>query len=158
MEETVLVYPPRKDYKVLAADSGAEIRMWSRGLAVEYAAKQQLRALAQMPFICGHLAVMPDAHRGDQFPIGCVTPTQGAVIPALVGMDIGCGVLAVRTALQATDLVGDLSGLRGRIEKAVPAVRNTDIGPSDHRRPPPVRWQCGAGCSRVLLRCATTIH
>lgn len=137
MEETVLVYPPRKDYKVLAADSGAEIRMWSRGLTVEYAAKQQLRALAQMPFISGHLAVMPDAHRGDQFPIGCVTPTQGAVIPALVGMDIGCGVLAVRTALQATDLAGDLPELRVGIEKAVPAVRNTDIGPSDHRRQPP---------------------
>ncbi|MCY1516976.1 RNA-splicing ligase RtcB [compost metagenome] len=73
-----------------------------------------------MPFIFKHLAVMPDVHLGKGSTIGSVIPTLGAIIPAAVGVDIGCGMIAARTSLNARDLPDNLHGLRSAIEKAVP--------------------------------------
>ena len=74
-----------------------------------------------MPFVKGHLALMPDAHLGLGSTIGSVIPTEGAIMPAAVGVDIGCGMIAVETSLQAGDLPDDLHGLLSRIEATVPA-------------------------------------
>src|SRR3954469_21982630 len=73
-----------------------------------------------MPFIHPHLALMPDAHLGKGATVGSVIPTLGAVIPAAVGVDIGCGMMAVRTTLTAGDLPDSLAPLRTLIERAVP--------------------------------------
>jgi tRNA-splicing ligase RtcB len=87
---------------------------------VESAAIDQLKNIASMPFIFKHVAVMPDVHLGRGATVGSVIPTVGAIIPAAVGVDIGCGMVAVRTGLEATDLPDNLKGWRQAIEKAVP--------------------------------------
>ena len=76
------------------------------------AARAQLLQTAQLPFIYKHLAVMPDVHLGKGSTIGSVIPTRGAIIPAAVGVDIGCGMMAARTSLRAADLPDQLGGLR----------------------------------------------
>ena len=76
---------------------------------------------ADLPFIAGHVALMPDAHVGLGCAVGAVIPTSGAIIPAAVGVDIGCGMIAVETNLDAGDLPDDLGNLLSRIERAVPA-------------------------------------
>ncbi|MDN3310356.1 RtcB family protein [Microbacterium oryzae] len=81
----------------------------------------QARTSSQMPFIHPHLALMPDAHLGLGATVGSVIPTRGAIMPAAVGVDIGCGMIAVRTPFTRADLTGrDLGDLRRRIERAVP--------------------------------------
>lgn len=99
---------------------GAPIKAWTRGVPVEEAAKTQLRNVAALPFIHGHVAVMPDVHFARGATVGSVIPTRGAVIPAAVGVDIGCGMMAVRTTLTASDLPDTLAGIRSLIERAVP--------------------------------------
>lgn len=99
---------------------GAPIRAWTRGVPVEEAAKGQLRNVAALPFIHSHVAVMPDVHFGRGATVGSVIPTVGAIIPAAVGVDIGCGMMAVRTTLTASDLPDGLAPLRSLIERAVP--------------------------------------
>ena len=81
----------------------------------------QAHTTARMPFIHPHLALMPDAHLGKGATVGSVIPTLGAIIPAAVGVDIGCGMIAVRTQFTRSDLDGrDLAELRGQIERAIP--------------------------------------
>jgi tRNA-splicing ligase RtcB len=99
---------------------GAPIKAWIRGVPLEEAAKAQLVNVARLPFIHGHVAVMPDVHWGRGATVGSVIPTVGAIIPAAVGVDIGCGMAAVRTSLVAGDLPDGLAGLRLVIEEAVP--------------------------------------
>lgn len=82
--------------------------------------RQQLSHLAQLPFIHSHIAAMPDVHAGIGATVGSVIPTKGAIIPAAVGVDIGCGMNAVRLSLQAQDLPDSLTRLRSAIEKRVP--------------------------------------
>ena len=77
---------------------GAPVKAWTRGVAVEPAARRQIENIAGMPFIHHHVAVMPDVHWGMGATVGSVIPTVGAIIPAAVGVDIGCGMAAVRTA------------------------------------------------------------
>jgi len=92
-----------------------------------------------MPFIYKHLAVMPDVHLGKGSTIGSVIPTVGAIIPAAVGVDIGCGMMATRTTLTAADLPDNLHGLRTAIEQAVPHGRSINRGqrdPGSWGRPP----------------------
>jgi tRNA-splicing ligase RtcB len=108
------------DYELLPANGGRPVKMWTRGVPVEQAAKDQLANLAQLPFIYRHVAVMPDVHLGKGSTIGSVIPTQGAVIPAAVGVDIGCGMMAAKTTLRATDLPDSLARLRSAIEQAIP--------------------------------------
>jgi tRNA-splicing ligase RtcB len=82
---------------------------------------EQAHTTARMPFIYPHLALMPDAHLGKGATVGSVIPTLGAIIPAAVGVDIGCGMIAVRTQFTRSELEDrDLTGLRQAIERAVP--------------------------------------
>lgn len=81
---------------------------------------EQAKQTASMPFVYPHLALMPDAHLGRGATVGSVIPTQGAVMPAAVGVDIGCGMIAVRTELGVDDLPEDRAAVRQQIERAVP--------------------------------------
>ncbi|MFK3775788.1 RtcB family protein [Pseudomonas sp. NPDC089406] len=105
---------------ILEVAGGKPIKLWTDGVPVDDGARRQLSNTAQMPFIFKHLAVMPDVHLGKGSTIGSVIPTVGAIIPAAVGVDIGCGMIAARTSLHARDLPDHLHGLRSAIEKAVP--------------------------------------
>jgi len=113
------------EYDVLNIEGGKPVKMWTRGVPVEAEAREQLAKTAKMPFIYKHVAVMPDVHVGKGSTIGSVIPTLGAIIPAAVGVDIGCGMTAVRTSLRAADLPDSLLGLRTAIEKAVPHGRTS---------------------------------
>ncbi len=113
-------------YEVTQPEHGRPIKRWTRGVPVEADALAQLSNIAQLPFIHRHVAVMPDVHKGVGATIGSVVPTVGAIVPAAVGVDIGCGMLAVQTSLSASDLPDNLSGLRGAIEAAVPHGRSTN--------------------------------
>lgn len=89
---------------------------------LEPQAREQAERTSSMPFIFPHLALMPDAHHGKGSTVGSVVPTLGAIMPACVGVDIGCGMIAVRTQFTAEDVRsrGNLASLRESIEKAVP--------------------------------------
>ena len=119
------------EYQLLEVENGKPIKMWTKGVAVADDARQQLINTARMPFIYKHLAVMPDVHLGKGSTIGSVIPTKGAIIPAAVGVDIGCGMMAVRTSLTAQDLPDHLFELRSAIERAVPHGRIMKRGKRD---------------------------
>jgi len=112
-----------KDYETLNVEGGRHIKMWTLGVPVEEDAKTQLANTAKMPFIFKHMAVMPDVHVGKGSTVGSVIPTLRAVIPAAVGVDIGCGMMAAKTTLTASDLPDGLAALRAAIESAVPHGR-----------------------------------
>jgi tRNA-splicing ligase RtcB len=114
--------------RVLAEQGRVPIKMWTDGVEVEHEALNQLRNVAAMPFIYRHVAVMPDVHFGIGATVGSVIPTQGAIIPAAVGVDIGCGMIAARTPLIADDLP-DLKTLRTNIEWSVPVGQNAHKAP-----------------------------
>lgn len=118
-------YNYRKTNKEAAA-----VKMWTKGVQVEDAALAQLDEMCEMPFIYNHIAVMPDVHSGLGAVIGSVIPTIGAVMPSAVGVDIGCGMLAVKTNLKVGDLPSDLTTLRKEIENKIPHGRtnNGQIG------------------------------
>ncbi|MFD6151903.1 MULTISPECIES: RtcB family protein [unclassified Streptomyces] len=109
------------------------IRMWADPAEVDPGALDQLRNTATLPWIAG-LAVMPDVHYGKGATVGSVIAMRDAVCPAAVGVDIGCGMSAVRTSLTANDLPGDLSHLRARIEQAIPVGRGMHASPVDPGR------------------------
>lgn len=102
------------------------IKAWTRGVQVEDAAKQQLLNLASMPFIYKHVAAMPDVHFGIGATVGSVIATKGAIIPAALGVDLGCGLSAQRTTLTASDLPDNLFALRSAIEARIPHGRTND--------------------------------
>ena len=112
-------------------EGGVPIKMWTRGVPVDDKARDQLARAARMPFIFKHVAVMPDVHVGIGATVGSVIPTKGAIIPAAVGVDIGCGMLAARTSLVASDLPDNLEGIRAAIERAVPVGRKVGRGNRD---------------------------
>lgn len=107
-------------YEVINVEGGRPVKMWTRGVPVEEQAKRQLANTARMPFIFRHVAAMPDVHVGIGATVGSVIATKGAIIPAAVGVDIGCGMMAVQTTLKASDLPESLSFIRTQIERAVP--------------------------------------
>ncbi|WP_298463946.1 RtcB family protein [uncultured Erythrobacter sp.] len=111
-------------YEYSETEGGSPIKMWTRGVPVDDRAREQLSKAAQMPFIFKHVAAMPDVHVGIGATVGSVIPTKGAVIPAAVGVDIGCGMMAARTSLTASDLPDNLAGIRSAIEAAVPHGRS----------------------------------
>lgn len=121
----------QSSFVVIENPDGVPIKAWTRGVAVEEAAEQQLLNAAQMPFIHKWVAAMPDVHLGYGATVGSVIPTSGAVIPAAVGVDIGCGMMAVRTSLTASDLPDTLRPMRTNLEKAVPHGRTADGGRGD---------------------------
>lgn len=111
------------NYEVMQ-EGGVPIKSWTKGVPFEEDAKNQLKNISQMPFIHKWVSVMPDVHLGKGATIGSVVPTLGAVIPAAVGVDIGCGMMAVKTSMKASDLPDSLSGVRNAIERAVPHGRS----------------------------------
>jgi tRNA-splicing ligase RtcB len=120
-----------RTFDVQHVEGGKPIKMWTQGVTVDDKAREQLRKAAQMPFLFKHVAVMPDVHVGIGATVGSVIPTKGAVIPAAVGVDIGCGMMAARTSLTASDLPDNLEGIRSAIERAVPHGRSVNRGKRD---------------------------
>ena len=97
---------------------GVPIKAWVDGVELEDAARQQLLNVAALPIVGPHVAVMPDVHWGMGCTVGAVVPTRGAIIPAAVGVDLGCGMIAARTTLDANAI--DVKRARMAIEDAVP--------------------------------------
>lgn len=102
---------------------GVPIHHWTRGVPVETEAFRQLENIARLPVIHHHVAAMPDVHLGIGATVGSVVPTLKAIIPAAVGVDIGCGMMANRTSLTAADLPDSLAGVRSALERAIPHGR-----------------------------------
>ena len=103
----------------LTIDKGrVPVKVWTKDIEPE--ALQQLINTSQLPIVHGHIAAMPDVHLGIGATVGSVVPTKGAVIPAAVGVDIGCGMNAVRLSISASDLPDNLHRIRSAIEAAVP--------------------------------------
>lgn len=113
------------DYNFIAGKC-VPIKAWVRGVPVEEKALEQLSNMAELPFIHKHIAIMPDVHWGMGATVGSVIPTKKAIVPAAVGVDIGCGMIACRTNLTLSDLPDNLAGLRSAIEAAVPHGRTNN--------------------------------
>ena len=118
------------NYQLLATDN-VPIKAWTQGVPFEAEAEAQLRRVATLPFIHQWVAVMPDVHAGIGATVGSVIACRRAVIPAAVGVDIGCGMMAVKTSLRAEQLPDDLRPLRLAIEAAVPHGRTDKGGKND---------------------------
>src|SRR5690348_6664884 len=143
--ETDQTLPPT--HQVINVDGGVPIRAWTAGVPFEAEARAQVERIARMPFIHRHVAVMPDVHLGKGATVGSVIATKRAIIPAAVGVDIGCGMMAVRTSLRASALPDDLHGVRTAIEAAVPHGRTDHGGPNDRgawKDPPPASAEAWA--------------
>lgn len=97
-----------------------DVKMWTKFVPVESGAIDQLRSITSLPFVFKHVAAMPDVHIGIGSTVGTVMATKSAVIPAAVGVDIGCGMIACKTSLVAEDLPDNLHRLRSEIENMVP--------------------------------------
>ena len=110
-------------YELIETEGAAPIKAWVRGVPLEEAAAGQLRNVARLPIVHGWVAAMPDVHWGIGATVGSVIPTVGAIIPAAVGVDIGCGMAAVQTTLTANDLPESLREVRAAIERSVPHGR-----------------------------------
>ena len=125
--------PPPRDtpYVLLEPEGGVPVKAWVKGVPLEASARAQVENVARLPFVGPWVAVMPDVHWGVGATVGSVIPTRGAIVPAAVGVDIGCGMMAVRTSLRANDLPDDLKRLRTAIERAVPHGRTDDGGRND---------------------------
>lgn len=119
-------------HELFSGDARGLVKAWTVGVPFEQEAREQVKRAAAMPFIHKWVAVMPDVHKGLGATVGSVIPTKGAIIPAAVGVDIGCGMMAVRTSLTASDLPDGLHGVRTAIERAVPHGR-TDHGRTNDR-------------------------
>jgi tRNA-splicing ligase RtcB len=109
-----------QNYNVEEIAGGVPVKMWTKGVPVEDDAKRQLANAARLPIVFKHIAAMPDVHLGIGATVGSVIPTVKAIIPAAVGVDIGCGMMAAKTTLRAGDLPDNLGPLRSAIEQAVP--------------------------------------
>jgi tRNA-splicing ligase RtcB len=120
-----------RKYEVLKEERGLPVKAWVNGVTIEEDAKKQLLNAATMPFIYKWIAAMPDVHSGIGATVGSVIPTKKAIIPAAVGVDIGCGMSTVVTTLKANDLPDNLNAVRTAIEKAVPHGRTDNGGPND---------------------------
>jgi len=113
-------------YQLIESGRGVPIKAWTRGVPMEREAEQQLRNVASLPIVYKWVAAMPDVHWGMGATIGSVIPTQGAIIPAAVGVDIGCGMMAVHTTLNARHFPDSLRTIRSTIEQAVPHGRTNN--------------------------------
>lgn len=128
------------------------IRLWANAHEVESDALRQLKAVASLPWVAHHVAVMPDVHVGRGATVGSVIAMRGAVAPAAVGVDIGCGMSAVRTSLRAEHLPDNLRELRLAIESEVPVGRRQHVAPI---------WQASAawrGATESLLERFRTLE
>src|SRR2546429_8111782 len=105
----------------------ADILAWTNPGEIEGVALEQLKNISSLPWVFHHVAAMPDVHFGKGATVGSVIAMKGAVSPAAVGVDIGCGMAAVQTSLKAADLPDNLHGLRRALEQAIP------VGFNQHR-------------------------
>jgi tRNA-splicing ligase RtcB len=120
-----------KNYNLIETENGVPVKAWTKGVPLEPEAEKQLLNVARLPFIYKWVAAMPDVHWGIGATVGSVIPTKGAIIPAAVGVDIGCGMMAAQTTLTADQLPDDLRAIRTAIEKAVPHGRSHGGGRGD---------------------------
>jgi tRNA-splicing ligase RtcB len=104
----------------LIETGGVPIKAWVDGVEFEDTARRQVENISRLPIIFSHVAVMPDVHFGIGATVGSVIATKGAIVPAAVGVDIGCGMVAQRTTLKADDLPSKLGPIRAAIERAIP--------------------------------------
>lgn len=119
------------NYDVIDSGNGVPVKAWTKGVPFEDEARKQVLNVARMPFIHKWVAVMPDVHAGKGATIGSVIPSEGAIIPAAVGVDIGCGMMAAKTTLSASELPDNLAPVRAAIEEAIPHGRSHNGGPND---------------------------
>jgi len=122
--------------------AGRPVKAWVDGVEFDAGARRQVENIASLPFIHEHVAVMPDVHVGKGATVGSVIPTIGAIVPAAVGVDIGCGMIAQKLTLRAEDLPTDLRRVRDAIEKVIP------VGKASHRDAPAAAeraWENGLG-------------
>jgi hypothetical protein len=143
--------------------SGAPIKAWTRGVPIEDATMTQLRNVASLPFIHSHVAVMPDVHWGMGATVGSVIPTVGAIIPAAVGVDIGCGMMAVRTSIRAPTSLRPPLSVRpcGTAASMAPGPgilrpRRSASGPSLKLVTPP--WSISTPRPRIRAALATSVR
>lgn len=116
---------------------GDKVLAWLPEESIEPQAMEQIKNIAEMPFVFKHIAVMPDCHLGKGATVGSVIATKGAIIPSAVGVDIGCGMIAVKTKFFSKDLPEDLDKIRNGIERRIPlgaGGRNGKITESALRR------------------------
>jgi tRNA-splicing ligase RtcB len=119
-------------FDIIDAGNGKIIKAWKRGVPFDDNTIEQLKKTAQLPFIYKHIAAMPDAHLGSGSTIGTVMPTLGAVCPAAVGVDIGCGMFAQHLKITKQELLDrGLAEVRAAIERVVPHGRTNDGGVGD---------------------------
>src|SRR5215208_64496 len=123
---------PSRPYLLIAKEipmfDETKVKAWTGGVPVEGQAMTQIQNITMLPVVAGHIAIMPDVHLGKGATVGSVIPTKGAIIPAAVGVDIGCGMVAVQLNLKAFELPDSLSVVRAQIERDVP------VGFGMHRR------------------------
>ena len=127
---------------------GVPIKAWTRGVPVEDVARKQLVESARLPFVWPHVAVMPDVHWGMGATVGSVIATKGAVIPAAVGVDIGCGMMAWNTGKEAAEFVPAADMLRAAIERRIPVGFNVRAEPL----PKAVNWDGWLDGGQVFSR------
>ncbi len=108
------------DFDTIDVPGGSPLKMWTKNVLIEDVAIKQMQNVAMLPFIHKHVAAMPDCHLGKGATVGSVIPTKGAIIPAAVGVDIGCGMMAWKLTLTANQLPDNLAKIRSDIERAVP--------------------------------------
>ncbi|NBO65740.1 MAG: RtcB family protein [Acidobacteria bacterium] len=118
-------------HKEFQFEAGSPIKAWVDGVPVSDEAQKQLQNISLLPFIYKWVVAMPDVHWGNGATVGSVIPTRGAIIPAAVGVDIGCGMMALKTTLRAENLPDSLRHLRREIESAVPHGRTDHGGSND---------------------------
>ena len=123
---------PKKLSKYVLYETGSKpIKAWVRDVRIDDNALRQLENVARLPIVRPWVAAMPDVHWGIGATVGSVIPTVDAIIPAAVGVDIGCGMMAVQTTMHASDLPDSLKGIRSLIERTVPHGRTNRGGKGD---------------------------
>jgi tRNA-splicing ligase RtcB (3'-phosphate/5'-hydroxy nucleic acid ligase) len=133
---TVVSYAEESDCSMRIVKTDAmkvPLKVWDGDgqVPMEEEALRQMERICQLPFIYEHAALMPDGHLGIGGAVGAVVPTVGAIVPAVVGVDLGCGMAAVRTTLTANDLPDSLGHVRAAIETEVPHGRTNEGGDND---------------------------
>jgi tRNA-splicing ligase RtcB len=143
-------------FQTINADN-VPIRLWASVNEVDSRVIAQLKNVASLPWVAHHVAVMPDVHLGRGATVGSVIAMRGAVAPAAVGVDIGCGMDAVRTTLRGRQLPDDLRRLRSAIEAAIPVGRRWHDRPAWETAPLPMR-ETGAALMAARDQLGTRVH
>lgn len=144
--------------KALLEQGRVPIKLWTDGVAVEQAAMEQIRNVASLPVVGPHVAIMPDVHWGVGATVGSVIPTRAAIIPAAVDVDLGCGMMAVRTDLSVNDLTDKMAVIRGAVKRQIPVGGPGAKGSWDRQDTTPERvlhvWEreFDDGFARILAK------